>query len=109
MLNNPNSTEFENVMHGKIAILTAALLSRHKGGESILDWVNYASKEEVEGEIPEIKRFKGVFSNVSMLFDDAETINFFVRQKPALLKSVLAALLEEVRAQSMKSMFKSTV
>ena len=66
-------------MHGKIAVLTAALLSRHKGGETILDWVNYASKEEVESEIPAAKRFKGVFSNVSMLFDDAETINFFVR------------------------------
>ena len=105
MLNNPKSREFESQMHGKIAILTAAVLARHKGGESLLDWADYASKEESEGEIPATERFEGVLSNAITIFDDEETVNFFVRQKPALLKSALATLLEEVRAQSMKSMF----
>ena len=31
---------------GKIGILTAQLLSRHKGGESIDDWLEHAKKEE---------------------------------------------------------------
>jgi len=108
VLNNQKSTDFENAMHGKIAILTAALLSRHKGGETILDWVNYASKGETE-DISDAKRFKGVFSNVSMLFDDSETVNFFIKRKPDLLKSTLATLLEEVRAQKIESMFNTSV
>ena len=48
MLNNPKSTEFEQQMHGKVAILTAAMLVRHQGGDSIDDWMTYASKEEAD-------------------------------------------------------------
>ena len=44
--NNAKAIEFESFVMGKIGILTAQLLSRHKGGESIDDWLEHAKKEE---------------------------------------------------------------
>ena len=60
VLNNPKSIEFESQMHGKIAILIAAMLVRHQGGDSIDDWVTYASKEEAD--ISSLDHFDSAFA-----------------------------------------------
>lgn len=42
--NNPSAIAFEAVMHGKIGILSAMLLARHKGDESIDNFLVHATK-----------------------------------------------------------------
>ena len=44
--NNEKATKFEGAMNAKIAILTAELLMRHKGGEEVVDFLTHALKQE---------------------------------------------------------------
>ena len=72
-------------MHGKIGILTAALLTRHKGGDTIEDWLTYASKEETV--MGDTHQMSSAF-NVALLCN-VDSLNFLLASQPAFLAAVL--------------------
>lgn len=87
-------------MHGKIGILTAALLTRHKGGDSIEDFLTYASKEE--SDYSATHQMSSAF-DVALLCN-LDSLNFLLTSQPAFLAAVLEKLLEQARATDMGSL-----
>ena len=81
----------------KIGILTAQLLARHKGGDSVDDWLAHAQKEEVDmGAATAMGNF---FSSV--LFCDVNSIETILQNANDFLKKILEALLEQARGTEM--------
>ena len=91
--NNPKALAFEEIMQGKIRILTAKLLTRHKGGDSVADWLTHAAEAEAEAGAKEAAA--SVF--VTALLCNEDTMAFLLENQPAYLAGVLEAMLEQLR------------
>ena len=48
MDNIVQAVDFEKKMQGKIGTLTALFMTRHKGGDKLVDWLTHASKYELD-------------------------------------------------------------
>ena len=91
--NNEKATEFEKEIQGKIGVLTAQLLARHKGSESIDDWLEHATK--AEADMGSEDSMSGVFSSILMC--DINTIEHIIVNAKRFVMGVLTQMLEQAR------------
>ena len=97
MENNEKSVEFESSIQGKIGILTAALLTRHKGGDTIIDFLEHATKQETD--MGATNAMGGVFSSILMC--NVDSIDFLLTNAKGFLQGTLTELLEQARGVDM--------
>lgn len=104
MENNSKATEYESSIQGKIGVLTAALLTRHKGGETIDDWLEHASKQE--SDMGAQTAMGGVFSSILMC--DVDSIELILVNAKGFLQGILTELLEQSRGIDMGKLCERT-
>ena len=80
-------------MHAKIATLTAMLMSRHKGGDSVEDWIQYS--KSLEKDVSSKTQFQNCYNDILMC--NAESLDFLLKNQPAFLKSTIEQLLAMAR------------
>lgn len=80
-------------MHAKIATLTAMLMCRHKGGDTVEDWLTFSRK--LEKDVGSKEQFEHCFNDILMC--NPESLDFLLKNHPGFIKSTIEQLLEMSR------------
>ena len=100
---NQKAVDFEGVMHAKIGILSALLISRHKGGDSVDDFLAHAAKDDADRSAS--SALDQVFAGALLCDDSTMTWLLETEKNRALLKTTLEVILETARNCAMGSKF----